>query len=239
MWLVSCVCSPGPVSAGLEGERGDVLLLLQRGKDVARGRKLLLGAAQPPVEHPRHSRNGESDRHSSERLVLFLFSNMWHVSFPPWFSCWKKIQLWLRTQVGSETYWIGLTDQIRETIWEWRDGTPYYEFLSYVPYSIEEKNKKKTMLTWLFLLLPETGWRASRTTSTTRTALCWWDTTMASGGTRSATSVRNSSASTPTVSRAQSQLESNELHAQFKHSCFSVLVPLSTCSHSEWGLLNS
>lgn len=63
--VVSYVCSPGPVSAGLERERGDVLLLLQRGEDVARGRKLLPGQARPPVEHPGHSRDGESNRHSS------------------------------------------------------------------------------------------------------------------------------------------------------------------------------
>lgn len=57
---------------------------------------------------------------------MYLFSSL--------FLWWKKnIQLWLRTQVGSETYWIGLTDQIRESIWEWRDGSTYYEYLSYVP----------------------------------------------------------------------------------------------------------
>lgn len=45
----------------------------------------------------------------------------------------KCFQLWLRTQVGSEIYWMGLNDYAAEDVWEWSDGSPYYEYLSYVP----------------------------------------------------------------------------------------------------------
>lgn len=44
----------------------------------------------------------------------------------------KCFQLWLRTQVGSEIYWTGLNDRSVEDVWEWSDGTPYYEYISYV-----------------------------------------------------------------------------------------------------------
>lgn len=30
---------------------------------------------------------------------------------------------WLRTQISTENYWIGLTDQISEGFWEWSDGS--------------------------------------------------------------------------------------------------------------------
>lgn len=71
-------------------------------------------------------------------FVLFVWGTrlvvLTHVSFLPFiFLVKNKNQLWLRTQVGSEIYWIGLTDQIRENVWEWRDGSTYYEYLSYVP----------------------------------------------------------------------------------------------------------
>lgn len=86
------MCSPGPVPAGLERERGDVLLLLQRGEDLAPGRELLLGEARPPAEHPGHPRDGESDRHST----CFLGSTSYcpdtrHMSlFSPLFFWWKN-----------------------------------------------------------------------------------------------------------------------------------------------------
>lgn len=38
--------------------------------------------------------------------------------------------LWLRTQVGSEVYWMGLNDYAAEGVWEWSDGTTYLEYIS-------------------------------------------------------------------------------------------------------------
>lgn len=41
-------------------------------------------------------------------------------------------QLWVRTQIGSEIYWFGLNDIVVEGVWEWSDGSPFIEYLSYV-----------------------------------------------------------------------------------------------------------
>lgn len=41
-------------------------------------------------------------------------------------------QLWVRTQIGAEVFWIGLNDRVNEGIWEWSDGTTYIEYFSYV-----------------------------------------------------------------------------------------------------------
>uniref|UniRef100_A0A674P9M7 C-type lectin domain-containing protein n=1 Tax=Takifugu rubripes TaxID=31033 RepID=A0A674P9M7_TAKRU len=38
-------------------------------------------------------------------------------------------QLWLRTQIGADIFWIGLNDQVVEGTWEWSDGTTYIEYL--------------------------------------------------------------------------------------------------------------
>ncbi|XP_076014518.1 uncharacterized protein LOC143007034 [Genypterus blacodes] len=38
---------------------------------------------------------------------------------------------WLRTQIGEEVFWIGLNDRITEDVWEWTDGTPFIELISY------------------------------------------------------------------------------------------------------------
>ncbi|XP_062291189.1 macrophage mannose receptor 1 [Scomber scombrus] len=40
-------------------------------------------------------------------------------------------RLWLRTQVNQEIYWIGLNDQGIEGVWEWSDGNPFIELISY------------------------------------------------------------------------------------------------------------
>uniref|UniRef100_A0A3Q2ST85 C-type lectin domain-containing protein n=1 Tax=Fundulus heteroclitus TaxID=8078 RepID=A0A3Q2ST85_FUNHE len=40
-------------------------------------------------------------------------------------------RLWVRTQIGKEIFWIGLNDLIVEGIWEWSDGKPFIEYLSF------------------------------------------------------------------------------------------------------------
>ncbi|KAM8828848.1 secretory phospholipase A2 receptor isoform 3-T3 [Spinachia spinachia] len=40
-------------------------------------------------------------------------------------------RLWVRTQIGTEIYWIGLTDRAVEGVWEWSDGSPFIPYLSY------------------------------------------------------------------------------------------------------------
>ncbi|XP_015231842.1 PREDICTED: macrophage mannose receptor 1-like [Cyprinodon variegatus] len=42
-----------------------------------------------------------------------------------------QTQLWVRTQIGTEIFWIGLNDKIVEGVWEWSDGKPFIEYLSY------------------------------------------------------------------------------------------------------------
>lgn len=65
--------------------------------------------------------------HSMSSWHIFLF-------LPLFFWGGKKcFQLWLRTQVGSEVYWMGLNDYAAEGVWEWSDGTTYLEYISYVP----------------------------------------------------------------------------------------------------------
>ncbi|XP_023264465.1 macrophage mannose receptor 1-like [Seriola lalandi dorsalis] len=40
-------------------------------------------------------------------------------------------RLWVRTQISTEYYWIGLNDQVTEGAWEWSDGSPFIPYLSY------------------------------------------------------------------------------------------------------------
>uniref|UniRef100_A0A3Q3II69 C-type lectin domain-containing protein n=1 Tax=Monopterus albus TaxID=43700 RepID=A0A3Q3II69_MONAL len=39
--------------------------------------------------------------------------------------------MWVRTQIGQEIFWIGLNDRVVEGVWEWTDGSPFIETLSY------------------------------------------------------------------------------------------------------------
>ncbi|XP_038845355.1 macrophage mannose receptor 1 [Salvelinus namaycush] len=38
---------------------------------------------------------------------------------------------WVRTQVGTEIFWIGLNDIAAEGVWEWTDGNTFLPFLAY------------------------------------------------------------------------------------------------------------
>lgn len=40
-------------------------------------------------------------------------------------------RLWVRTQIGDQIYWMGLNDLAVEGVYEWSDGTPFIEYLSY------------------------------------------------------------------------------------------------------------
>ncbi|XP_029301044.1 C-type mannose receptor 2-like [Cottoperca gobio] len=40
-------------------------------------------------------------------------------------------RLWMRTQIGTEIYWIGLNDHVSEGVYEWSDGSPFIPYLSY------------------------------------------------------------------------------------------------------------
>uniref|UniRef100_A0A3Q3IFH6 C-type lectin domain-containing protein n=1 Tax=Monopterus albus TaxID=43700 RepID=A0A3Q3IFH6_MONAL len=40
-------------------------------------------------------------------------------------------RMWVRTQIGQEIFWIGLNDRVVEGVWEWTDGSPFIETLSY------------------------------------------------------------------------------------------------------------
>uniref|UniRef100_A0A4W5RXG5 C-type lectin domain-containing protein n=1 Tax=Hucho hucho TaxID=62062 RepID=A0A4W5RXG5_9TELE len=39
---------------------------------------------------------------------------------------------WVRTQIGTEIFWIGLNDIAAEGVWEWTDGSTFLPFLAYV-----------------------------------------------------------------------------------------------------------
>uniref|UniRef100_A0AAQ5YQG0 C-type lectin domain-containing protein n=1 Tax=Amphiprion ocellaris TaxID=80972 RepID=A0AAQ5YQG0_AMPOC len=40
-------------------------------------------------------------------------------------------RLWVRTQIGTEIFWIGLNDHVVEGVYEWSDGSPFIEYLQY------------------------------------------------------------------------------------------------------------
>ncbi|XP_047200502.1 macrophage mannose receptor 1 [Hippoglossus stenolepis] len=40
-------------------------------------------------------------------------------------------RLWVRTQISTDIYWFGLNDRVSEGVWEWSDGSPFIEYLSY------------------------------------------------------------------------------------------------------------
>lgn len=54
-----------------------------------------------------------------------------------------KFQLWIRTPVSAEVFWIGLNDRVTEGIWEWNDGTAYIQYLSYVNLILRQCKKKR------------------------------------------------------------------------------------------------
>lgn len=101
---------------------------------MAGGKRLLSGAKQQPDEYSGHPREGEvthqhletSTGRKKKKFLLLLF-----------FKCYLSrslffLQLWVRTQIGAEVFWIGLNDRVNEGIWEWSDGTTYIEYFSYV-----------------------------------------------------------------------------------------------------------
>ncbi|XP_026154124.1 macrophage mannose receptor 1 isoform X2 [Mastacembelus armatus] len=40
-------------------------------------------------------------------------------------------RLWVRTQIATDIYWIGLNDRVTEGVWEWTDGSPLIPYLLY------------------------------------------------------------------------------------------------------------
>lgn len=88
------------------------------------GKRLLSGAKQQPDEHPGHPRKGEMRQRLETSIGKLFFLLIILMSF--------FFQLWLRTQIGADIFWIGLNDQVVEGTWEWSDGTTYIEYLSYV-----------------------------------------------------------------------------------------------------------
>ncbi|XP_047425524.1 macrophage mannose receptor 1 [Mugil cephalus] len=40
-------------------------------------------------------------------------------------------RLWVRTQIGTDSYWFGLNDQVVEGVYEWSDGSPFIVYLSF------------------------------------------------------------------------------------------------------------
>lgn len=55
----------------------------------------------------------------------------------PFMCLLSLFQRWVSTQIMSDIYWIGLNDRITETVWEWSDGSPFIQSLSYVHLSRE------------------------------------------------------------------------------------------------------
>lgn len=41
-----------------------------------------------------------------------------------------SVQTWVRTQIGTSIFWIGLNDVASEGNWEWSDGSVFYPYLS-------------------------------------------------------------------------------------------------------------
>uniref|UniRef100_A0A3B3BIN7 C-type lectin domain-containing protein n=1 Tax=Oryzias melastigma TaxID=30732 RepID=A0A3B3BIN7_ORYME len=58
--------------------------------------------------------------------LLSIQDEEFSLTVPPCF----LFQLWVRTQIGTEIYWMGLNDEIVEGVWEWSDGSPFIEYLS-------------------------------------------------------------------------------------------------------------
>uniref|UniRef100_A0A3P9LRF9 C-type lectin domain-containing protein n=1 Tax=Oryzias latipes TaxID=8090 RepID=A0A3P9LRF9_ORYLA len=41
----------------------------------------------------------------------------------------QDVQERVRTQIGTEIYWMGLNDEVVEGVWEWSDGSHFIEYL--------------------------------------------------------------------------------------------------------------
>uniref|UniRef100_A0A7N6FLU7 C-type lectin domain-containing protein n=1 Tax=Anabas testudineus TaxID=64144 RepID=A0A7N6FLU7_ANATE len=119
-------------------------------------------------------------------------------------------RLWVRTQINKEIYWIGLNDQFVEGIWEWSDGSPFIEYLSYVILLTLQYHTEVVDVLFYFIYLcglifrvSDTGCKASLITGVTsleRTVVRWWGLALDNGMMRTATLRGNTSANMSIVS---------------------------------------
>lgn len=116
----------------------------------------------------------------------------------------------MRTQINKEIYWIGLNDQFVEGIWEWSDGSPFIEYLSYVILLTLQYHTEVVDVLFYFIYLcglifrvSDTGCKASLITGVTsleRTVVRWWGLALDNGMMRTATLRGNTSANMSIVS---------------------------------------
>nr|XP_021324869.1 macrophage mannose receptor 1-like [Danio rerio] len=74
------------------------------------------------------AQNGHLVSVHDQETISFL-TGAAHLGYPlHWV---KKQSTWVRTQISSSIYWIGLNDIASEGNWEWSDGSVFYPYLSY------------------------------------------------------------------------------------------------------------